>query len=197
MESEKIYSVIYYMKHLKLILIVLAVMVLSWFNSNTVDGQTNISTSETTGKVIQQITKPEIKEVSAEKAQLIERVDILVENVSVSTAIVEACMKHTEDYKLCIKNIIWVSNAESGIFKKAMHPSNNWFGIMEGTRRWYEKKRFSSVEDSIYYWVNRYVTNEWYKRTTWQAWLNWKYCTSWCEHRIKLYNDGIRKLNID
>lgn len=65
-----------------------------------------------------------------EKDALIEKVDSLIENESVSEAIVSACMKHTDDYKLCIKNVIGVSNAESGMFGKGMSPTNDWFWWM-------------------------------------------------------------------
>lgn len=177
------------MKHFKLLLIVLAVIVLSWFNSNTVAGDEDFTeivteTTETTDTVVD--------ETEQEKLFLIEKVDTLVGNESVSTAIVEACMKHTEDYRLCIKNVIWVSNAESWMFKASMKPSNNWFWWME----WWKKKRFSSVEDSIYQWVKMYKRLWWDNRTTWESRLKWKYCASECTNWVYIYNDWIRKLGL-
>lgn len=41
-----------------------------------------------------------------EKEYLIQKVDALINKPSVSEAIVTACMKHTEDYKLCIRSVI-------------------------------------------------------------------------------------------
>lgn len=65
------------------------------------------------------------------KENLINRVDALVGNYSISTAIVEECTTQVpNNYKKCIKDVIGVSNAESSIFKKAMYPSNNGFGLM-------------------------------------------------------------------
>ena len=133
-----------------------------------------------------------IDETELEKTSLINKVDDLVHNQSISTAIVESCMKHTEDYRLCIRNIIWVSSAESSIFTKWMTPTNNWFWRMY---QW-KKKRFSSVEDSIYQWVHLYVRNWREKRTTADSWLAWKYCASQCSHWISNYNSAVNKLDI-
>lgn len=132
-------------------------------------------------------------EEKTEEDVLIEKVNELVGNNSISEAIVQACMKHQEDYKLCIKNIIGVSNAESGIFKKGMSPTNNGFWRMY---QW-KKRKFSSVEDSIYKRVAMYTKNHWEKRGTWEAWLAGKYCTSECKYWVKNYNHAVNKLSLD
>lgn len=125
--------------------------------------------------------------------KLIEKVNELVGDESISRAIVQECVKQTEDYKLCIKNIIWVSNAESGMFKQGMKPSNNGFWLMKN----WTKMKFSSVEEWIQYRVSLYVKNWWAKRATWAAWLKWNYCTSECSHWTKNYNSAIKKLSLD
>lgn len=125
--------------------------------------------------------------------ELINNVNKLVGNESISRAIVQECVNQTKDYKLCIKNVIWVSNAESSIFKKGMKPSNNGFGWMY---KW-KKRRFSSVEESIHLRVAMYVRNGREKRTTGQARISGKYCTSACTWRIRNYNSAIKKLNLD
>ena len=132
-------------------------------------------------------------EEKSEQEVLIDKVDLLVEDKSISEAIVTACMKHQDDYKLCIKNLIGVSNAESGIFKRGMNPSNNGFGRMY---QW-KKRKFSSVEDSVYKRVQMYTKNHRENRTTWADWLKWKYCTSECAYRIKNYDYAIKKLSLD
>ena len=132
-----------------------------------------------------------------EKEYLIQKVDALINKPSVSEAIVTACMKHTEDYKLCIRSVIWVSNAESWMFRVAMKPSNNGFGLMQRTNNGYKKRSFTSIEDSIYYWVHLYVDKQWSKRTTGQARLDWRYCTSQCTNRVGAYNVAIKKLGLD
>lgn len=185
----------YLMRHLKVLLILLAVLVLWGFSNNIVEGDEQI----TYGVAFTGIQTPEkpVRKVDIERIALIKKVDALVGNESVSTTIVDACKEQTEDYKLCIKQLIWVSNAESWIFKYWMSPSRNGFGLMEWSNYWYRKKRFKTIEESIYYWLNLYVKNGWHNRTTWQAWLNWHYCTEGCSHWIKNYEDWIRKLNID
>lgn len=142
---------------------------------------------------IEPISIDTMEDEPSEAEVLIEKVDSLVGNESISEAIVTACMKHQEDYKLCIKNLVWVSSAESGIFKKGMYPSNNGFGWMY---QW-KKRRFSSVEDSIYKRVQMYTRNHRENRTTWADWLRWKYCTSECSYWIKNYDYAIKKLGLD
>ena len=118
------------------------------------------------------------------------KVNKVVGNYDISYAIVNECASQVDDYKQCIKNVIWVSNAESWIFKAAMKPSNNWFGLMY---KW-KKRRFSSVQEWIHVWVSLYKKNWWGKRRTGQDWLRGKYCVWSCSNRVKLYNAGINKL---
>lgn len=125
--------------------------------------------------------------------ELIAKVNELVGDENISRAIVQECVKQTDDYKLCIKNVIWVSNAESGMFKKSMKPSNNGFGLM---KNWI-KMRFSSVEEWIQYRVSLYVKNWWAKRTTWDSRISGRYCTSECKYWTKNYNNAIKNLELD
>ena len=134
-----------------------------------------------------------VDEEPTEAEVLTEKVNSLVGNESISEAIVTACMKYQEDYKLCIKNLIWVSNAESGIFKKGMYPSNNGFGRMY---QW-KKRKFSSVEDSVYKRVQMYTNNHWETRTTWASWLRWNYCASECTYWVRNYDYAVNKLSLD
>ena len=146
-----------------------------------------------------QLNEPVLQEDTeqGEKIELIWKVNSLVKNDSVSEAIVSACMKHTEDYKLCIKNIIWIANSESTLFTKGMNPSNNWFGLMQKTNQGYRKRKFTSIEDSIYYFVNLYESKWREKRTTAEDRMRWKYCTSQCTYRVKNYNSAVTKLALD
>lgn len=128
------------------------------------------------------------------RQNLINRVDALVGNYSISTAIVDECTTQVpKNYNKCIKDVIWVSNAESTIFKNWMYPSNNGFGLMY---KW-KKRKFSSVEDWIKVRVSLYVKNNWETRTTWADWLKWKYCASSCSHWSKNYNNAIKKLSLE
>ena len=77
--------------------------------------------------------------------ELAGKLNSLIGNYSISYAVVHECSMQTNDYKLCIKNVMWVANAESSMFKKWMKPSNNGFGRMY---KW-KKRKFSSVENSI------------------------------------------------
>lgn len=177
------------MKILIAVMIVLIVRIL-WYSQWKAWEETYV---EPVSLDVTDINVGDIEEEKSEAEVLIEKVDSLVEDESISEAIVTACMKHQEDYKLCIKNLIGVSNAESGIFKKGMKPSNNGFGRMY---QW-KKRKFSSVEDSVYKRVQMYTKNHRENRTTWADWLKWKYCTSECSYWIKNYDYAIKKLSLD
>ncbi len=186
-------------KRLKILIAVMIIILVFIFGFNVWHGEdvlTEQAVLPTTGDVLTWATTVEetiIYTREDTKRELVEKVNSLVGNESISEAIVNECTYQTEDYKLCIKNIIWVSNAESGIFKKGMYPSNNWFWWMYN----WKKKKFSSVEESIKEWVAMYVKNGWAKRTTWKDWLKGNYCASECSHRVKNYNSAIKKLELD
>lgn len=129
------------------------------------------------------------------KLNLIEKVDALVGDYNISSAIVEECTTQVPDnYKKCIQDVIGVSNAESTMFKKWMSPSQNWFGLMYKG----QKRRFSSVEESINVRVSLYVKNNWVKRATSKDWLDrWHYCTSACTYRWKNFTSAVKKLELD
>lgn len=132
-----------------------------------------------------------------EEEVLIQKVNGLVGNESISMTIVKECMSQTEDYKLCIQNVVGIASAESSIFKKGMYPSNNWFWLMQRTKNWYKKRRFNSVEESIKLRIEMYVRNGWAKRTNGQARLRGKYCASACSHWVGNYSSAIYKLGLD
>ena len=122
--------------------------------------------------------------------KIAEKLNSLIGDYNISYAVVHECSIQTNDYKLCIKNVLWVANAESSMFKAGMKPSNNGFWRMYKGK----KRKFSSVEESIKLWVAMYVRNGRGKRVTWQDWLNWKYCTSSCSNWTKAYNSAVSKV---
>lgn len=122
--------------------------------------------------------------------EMAEKLNSLIGDYNISYTIVHECSLQTKDYKLCIKNVLWVANAESSMFKAWMRPSNNGFWRMYKGK----KRKFSSVEESIKQWVAMYVKNGREKRVTWKDWLNWKYCTSSCSNWTSAYNSAIRKV---
>ena len=122
--------------------------------------------------------------------EIAEKLNSLIGDYNISYTIVHECSLQTKDYKLCIKNVLWVANAESSMFKAWMKPSNNGFWRMYKGK----KRKFSSVEESIKQWVAMYVKNGREKRVTWKDWLNWKYCTSSCSNWTSAYNSAIRKV---
>ena len=102
---------------------------------------------------------------------------------------------NTNNPKQFVKNIIWVSQAESSIFKKCS--KNNCFGIMQRLSDWsYTLRSYDTIQESISLWRELYVRNNWWVRLTWQDWIDWHYCTSSCLYWIGNYNDAISKLNI-
>ena len=119
------------------------------------------------------------------------KLNSLIGDYNISYAVVHECSVQAKDYKLCIRNVLGVANAESSMFKAGMKPSNNGFWRMY---KW-KKRKFSSVEESIKEWVAMYVKNGREKRVTWQAWLNWKYCASSCSNWVKLYNAANNKID--
>jgi len=129
--------------------------------------------------------------------RLANQVNELIGDYSISYAIVHICASKVEDYKKCIWDIVWVSNAESSMFKKGMYPSNNGFWLMQKTKNGYIKRRFSSIEEGIEYWVNLYVEKWWGNRANAEARLKWNYCTSECKWWIKAFNSAIKKLSLD
>lgn len=122
--------------------------------------------------------------------EIAEKLNSLIGDYNISYAIIHECSIQTNDYKLCVKNVLWVANAESSMFKAGMKPSNNGFWRMY---KW-KKRKFSSVEESIKEWVAMYVRNNWGKRVTWKDRLAWKYCASSCSNWVGAYNSAVRKI---
>lgn len=192
--EEDFYLLENYMTKLKLLIVALVVGVvfILWvpaWHWETTESQDNVEVS-TWDIVEEQI----IYTFEMTKDYLKERVDALVGDYNISSAIVEECTTQVpDDYKKCIKDLIWVSNAESTIFKNWMYPSNNGFWLMYKGH----KRRFTSVEESIKVWVSLYVKNNWVDRATAKDWLRWNYCTSECSHRTKNFNRAVNKLELD
>lgn len=195
MSGGVFYLVMNYMTKLKLLIVIMVVWIVfvlwvpAW-HWETTESQDNVEVS-TWDIVEEQI----IYTFEMTKDYLKERVDALVGDYNISSAIVEECTAQVPDnYKKCILDIIWVSNAESTIFKKWMRPSNNGLWLMYKGH----KRRFSSVEEWIKVWVSLYVKNNWVNRVTSKDWLEkWKYCTSSCSHRWKNFKSAVNKLELD
>jgi len=124
------------------------------------------------------------------KKEIAEKLNSLIGDYNISYAIIHECSTQTDDYKLCVTNLLWVANAESSMFKAGMKPSNNGFWWLY---KW-KKRKFSSVEESIKQWVAMYVRNNWGKRVTWDARLKGNYCTSSCSNWVKAYNSAAKKI---
>lgn len=122
--------------------------------------------------------------------EIAEKINSLIGDYNISYTIIHECSLQTKDYKLCVKNVLWVANAESSMFKAGMKPSNNGFGRMYKGK----KRKFSSVEESIKEWIAMYVKNGREKRVTWKDWLRGKYCTSSCSNWTSAYSSAVRKV---
>lgn len=195
MSGGVFYLVMNYMTKLKLLIVVMVVWIVfvlwapAW-HWETTKSQDNVEVS--TWDIVEEQV---IYTFEMTKDYLKERVDALVGDYNISSAIVEECTTQVPDnYKKCILDIVWVSNAESSIFKKWMRPSNNGLGLMYKGH----KRRFTSVEEWIKVWVSLYVKNNWVNRVTSKDWLEkWKYCTSSCSHRWKNFTSAVNKLELD
>lgn len=183
-------------KRLKLLIAIMIILLVFIFGYNQWHSEDFITEMQElslvwTGEVwgTGQLSSQEDKE-----KRLAEQVDKLVGNYDISYTIVHECSLKVKNYKKCIQDVVGVANAESTIFKKGMYPSNNGFWLMQKTKDGYKKRQFSSVEESIKYRVNLYVEKNREKRATGQDWLNWRYCTSACEWRIRNYSSAIIKL---
>lgn len=170
------------MKRLKFFILVLVFIIVMMFNKDNAYDEITIA--------------PEVEEkISLEnewRDMIVEKVDNLLQDYVTSEIIVDNCMSQTENYILCIKNVVGVANAESSLFKR-VSKSNNPFGLMRGWRLW----KFPSKYDAIIKRIELYQKNWRYKRETWASWLAWKYCTSECTNRIAAYDSAINKLSFN
>lgn len=102
---------------------------------------------------------------------------------------------NTDDPKLFVKNIIWVSMAEWSVFKKWLY--NNYLGVMSRKSDWsYWLRHYDTVQLAISDRREMYNRNKRYIRTTPEAWLRWHYCTSACTYWVSNFNDAVSKLAI-
>lgn len=172
------------MKRIKFVaLVVIFIVIMLWNRDNAYDEVTIIpEVVEENTNVLEQWWRD----------MIVEKVDNLLDDYITSEIIVDNCMSKTENYILCIKNVIGVANAETSLFKK-MSRSNNPFGLMKGWRL----QKFASKYDAIEYRIDLYQSKWWYKRTTWADWLRWNYCASDCSYRIGNYNAAINKLSFN
>lgn len=177
-------------KRLKLLIVILVILIAFIFWYNQWHSEDFIAEMQ----ALSPILSGQIDEEAMKKERLAHQVDKLVGDYDISYSIVNECTSRVENYKKCIQDVVGVANAESTIFKKGMHPSNNGFWLMQKTKDGYVKRRFSSVEESIKYRVNLYVDKKREKRMTGQDWLNWKYCTSECSWWIRNYSSAIIRL---
>ena len=189
-------------KRLKVLIAVMTIILVFMLGFNAWHGE-NVVTEMQVQPVVEtgSVASWEVNEVKEEETiiytwedtekEIAEKLNSLIGDYNISYTIVHECSLQTKDYKLCIKNVLWVANAESSMFKKWMYPSNNGFGWMYKGK----KRKFSSVEESIKQWVAMYVRNGWANRTTWKARLNWKYCTSSCSNWVSAYNSAVKKVD--
>lgn len=185
-------------KRLKILIAVMSIILIFMLGFNAWHGE-DIITEMQVKPVIEtgSVASWDVKEIETviytwedTKKNIAEKLSTLIGDYNISYAIIHECSTQTDDYKLCVKNLLGVANAESSMFKKWMEPSNNWFGWLY---KW-KKRKFSSVEESIKEWVAMYVRNNWGKRVTWDARLKGNYCTSSCSNWVKAYNSAAKKI---
>ena len=185
-------------KRLKILIAVMSIILIFMLGFNAWHGE-DIITEMQVEPVVEtgSVTSWDVKEIETviytwedTKKNIAEKLSTLIGDYNISYAIIHECSTQLDDYKLCVKNLLGVANAESSMFKKWMEPSNNWFGWMY---QW-KKRKFSSVEESIKEWVAMYVRNNWGKRVTWKDRLAWNYCTSDCSNWVSAYNSAVKKI---
>ena len=181
-------------KRLKVLIAVMVIILMFMLGFNAWHGEDIITEvqSTTVAETESVLTWSEVILYTREDTEkkIAEKLNSLIGDYNISYAIIHECSTQANDYKLCVKNLLGVANAESSMFKKWMNPSNNGFWWMY---KW-KKRKFSSVEESIKEWVAMYVRNNWGKRVTWDDWLKWKYCTSGCTNWVKAYNSAAKKI---
>lgn len=94
---------------------------------------------------------------------------------TLAEAIVIWCQNHSEDFNLCVKNVFWIANAESSLFKRVSSSNNAFWWMYNWTL-----KRFTSIEEWIVQRIKLYEKNNREVRTTGADWLRGHYCTSEC-----------------
>lgn len=185
------------LKILIAVMLVALVFILGYNQWHTEDIVIEMQEAETVIPTTPSVEETIIYTWEMTEQKLAEKVNELIGDYDISYVIVHECSLKVKDYKKCIQDIVWVSNAESSMFKKGMYPSNNGFWLMQKTKNGYIKRKFSSVEEGIKYRINLYVENDWEKRETGQDWLNSKYCTSECGWRKKAYSSAIKRLDLE
>lgn len=154
-----------------------------------------------------QIQIPERKQISlwqvsagyeweTEYERVVNRLENTINDASLSEHIAWECYAHTDNPKLCVKNMVWVSNSEWTLFRNCS-TGNNCFGVMQRQSDWsYKLRVYANKKESISAWIELYNKLGWYKRTTAQARLDGNYCTSSCSYWIGNYNKAVEQLGI-
>lgn len=135
-----------------------------------------------------QVIIPEVYEYQYQKDKLTQFEAI---DGEFAEGLIELCNKYAQDLNLCLNHIVWVSSAESSVFKRCSS-WNNCFGLMskKGLKRYETKLQW--VED----WLQTYIRLWRNKRLTPQAWLDGKYCASECKYWTTNYLSATNKLSL-
>lgn len=135
-------------------------------------------------------------EWETEYERVINRIKVTINDPELADHIAWECYSKTKDPKLCVRNMIGVSNSETTMFRSCSS-GNNCFGVMQRQSDWsYQLRNYESKKASITAWVELYVRLWRDKRTTAQARLDGNYCTSSCSFWIGNYNRAVEKLAI-
>lgn len=169
------------MKRIRVIIVILLFILLMMFNRDNAHDEVIITLEE-----------PKYSLETQWRDMIVWKVDNLLGDYIASEIIVDNCMATQENYILCIKNVVWVANAESTLFKR-VSKSNNPFWLMKNGKL----QKFDSIYDAIEYRITLYTTNNWHTRTSWADWIAWKYCASEYTYRVQNYNDWISKLKFN
>lgn len=135
-------------------------------------------------------------EWETEYERVINRIKATINDPELADHIAWECYSKTVNPKLCVNNVVGVSNSETTMFKNCS-TGNNCFWVMQRQSDWsYKLRNYESKKASISAWVELYNRLGWYNRTTAQARLDGNYCTSECKFWIGNYNRAVEKLAI-
>lgn len=110
---------------------------------------------------------------------------------SVIDVIINKCYEITDNGKKCVEDIIWVSNAESSIFKRGKN--NNYLWVMKCQNGSCSVRPYSSLEQAVEHRIELYQKNNWYKFTHNSGRVG-RYCASACTNRYKAFDKWVKEL---
>ena len=125
-------------KRLKILIAVMSIILIFMLGFNAWHGE-DIITEMQVEPVVEtgSVASWDIKEVETviytwedTEKDIAEKLSTLIGDYNISYTIIHECSTQLDDYKLCVKNLLGVANAESSMFKKWMNPSNNGFWWM-------------------------------------------------------------------